>query len=65
MRPFLPVGEGISTTTEELTPLPTLKASIGRAAQAFTEKHIGPRARLGNKGGTLANRLRAVIAGKK
>jgi hypothetical protein len=51
--------------SEELIPLAVLKTSIGKAAQAFTEKHIGPRSRVGNKAGTLANRLRAVMAGKK
>jgi hypothetical protein len=51
--------------SEEIIPLAVLKASIGKAAQAFTEKHIGPRARVGNKQGTLGNRLRAVMAGKK
>ena len=51
--------------SEELIPLAALKASIGKAALAFTEKHIGPRARVGNKAGTLGNRLRAVMEGKK
>jgi len=45
------VDEGIrvmvkgNPETEELIPLATLKASIRKAAQAFTEKHIGPRER--------------------
>jgi len=51
--------------SEELIPLATLKASIGKAAYAYTDKHVGPRERVGNKGGTLGNRLRAVMAGKK
>jgi hypothetical protein len=51
--------------SEELIPLAALKASIGKAAYAYTEKHVGPRERMGNKGGTLGNRLRAVMAGKK
>jgi hypothetical protein len=51
--------------SEELIPLAALKASIGKAAYAYTEKHVGPRDRVGNKGGTLGNRLRAVMAGKK
>jgi len=51
--------------SEEIIPLAVLKASIGKAAQAFTEKHIGPRARVGNKQGTLGNKLRAVMVGKK
>jgi len=51
--------------SEEIIPLATLKASIGKAAYAYTDKHVGPRERVGNKGGTLSNRLRAVMAGKK
>jgi hypothetical protein len=51
--------------SEEIIPVATLKASIGKAAYAYTEKHVGPRERVGNKGGTLGNRLRAVMAGKK
>ncbi|MCX5799774.1 MAG: hypothetical protein NTX17_00040 [Candidatus Eisenbacteria bacterium] len=51
--------------SEELIPLSALKASIGKAAYAYTDKHVGPRERVGNKGGTLGNRLRAVMAGKK
>ena len=51
--------------SEEVIPLAALKASIGKAAYAFTDKHVGPRERVGNKGGTLGNRLRAVMAGKK
>jgi hypothetical protein len=51
--------------TEELIPLAALKAGVGKAAYAYTDKHVGPRDKVGNKGGTLANRLRAVMAGKK
>jgi len=51
--------------SEELIPLAALKASIGKVAYAYTDKHVGPRERVGNKGGTLGNRLRAVMAGKK
>jgi len=51
--------------SEELIPLAALKASIGKAAYAYTDKHVGQRERVGNKGGTLGNRLRAVMAGKK
>jgi hypothetical protein len=47
--------------TEEVIPLADLKASINKAAYAFTEKHIGPREEVGNKGGSLSNRLRAVL----
>jgi len=38
---------------------------LSRSAYAYAEKHVGPRERVGNKGGTLGNRLRAVMAGKK
>jgi len=51
--------------SEEIIPLAALKASIGKAAYAFTDKHLGPRESVGNKGGTLGNRLRAVMAGRK
>jgi hypothetical protein len=51
--------------SEELIPLATLKASVNKAAYAYTDKHVGQRERVGNKGGTLGNRLRAVMAGKK
>jgi hypothetical protein len=51
--------------SEEVIPLAALKASIGKVAYAYTEKHVGPREKVGNKGGTLANRLRVVMGGKK
>jgi len=51
--------------SEEIIPLATLKASVNKAAYAYTDKHLGPRERVGNKGGTLGNKLRAVMAGKK
>jgi hypothetical protein len=51
--------------SEEIIPLATLRESIGKAAYGYTDKHVGPRERVGNKGGTLGNRLRAVMAGKK
>jgi hypothetical protein len=41
-----------------------LNGSVNKAAYAYTDKHVGPRERVGNKGGTLGNRLRAVMAGK-
>jgi len=34
---------------------------INKAAYAYTEKHVGPKGRVGNKGGSLSNRLRAVL----
>ncbi len=47
--------------TEEVIPMDALKESINKAAYAFTDKHVGPREVVGNKGGSLSNRLRAVI----
>jgi hypothetical protein len=47
--------------TEEVIPLAALKESINKAAYAYTEKHVGPKDRVGNKGGSLSNRLRAVF----
>jgi hypothetical protein len=32
---------------------------------AYTDKHVGPRERVENKGGTLGNKLRAVMGEKK
>jgi hypothetical protein len=47
--------------TEEVIPLAALKESINKAAYAFTDKHVGPKEEVGNKGGSLSNRLRAVL----
>jgi hypothetical protein len=47
--------------TEEVIPLAVLKESINKAAYAFTEKHLGPKEEIGNKGGSLSNRLRAAL----
>ena len=48
--------------TEEVIPLAALKESINKAAYAYTDKHLGPKEQIGNKGGSLSNRLRAVMA---
>ena len=48
--------------TEEVIPFKTLEQSIGKAALAYAEKHVGPRERWGNKQGTISNKLRAVLA---
>jgi hypothetical protein len=48
--------------TEEVIPLATLKESINKAAYSYTERHLGPKEEIGNKGGSLSNRLRAVMA---
>jgi hypothetical protein len=47
--------------TEEVIPLAALKDSINKTAYAYTEKHLGPKEEIGNKGGSLSNRLRAVV----
>jgi len=52
-------------SSEWLVPLAALKASLNKARCAYTDKLVGPRKPVGNKGGTLGNRLRAVMAGKK
>ena len=61
------VDKGVRVTvkgrpeTTEVIPLAVLKESINRCAYAFCEKHVGPRETVGNKGGSLSNRLRAVL----
>lgn len=47
--------------TEEVIPLAALKESINKAAYGYTDKHLGPREEIGDKGGSLSNRLRAVL----
>jgi hypothetical protein len=47
--------------TEEVIPLAALQESINKAAYAYTDKHVGPKEEVGNKGGSLSNRLRAVL----
>lgn len=47
--------------TEEVIPLATLKESIGKTAYGYVDRWIGPRETIGNKGGSLSNRLRAAI----
>lgn len=42
-------------------PLAALKESVNREAYRYAEAHIGPREKVGNKGGSLSNRLRAVL----
>ena len=48
--------------TEEVIPLAALKESINKAAYAYTDKHVGPKEEVGNKGASLSNRLRAGLA---
>ena len=38
-------------------------ALVNKAAYGYTEKHLGPREEIGNKGGSLSNWLRAVVRG--
>ena len=59
--------KGVSVTvkgqpkTEEVNPHNVLKESINKAAYAYTDKHLGPKEEIVNKGGSLSNRLRAVL----
>ena len=49
--------------TEEKIPVETVRASPNKIAGTYTERHVGPREVVGNKQGTLSNKLRAVLAG--
>lgn len=61
------VGGGVRVTvkgrpeTEEVIPMADLDRSVSDAAYAYTDKHIGPREVVGNKGGSLYNRIRAAL----
>jgi len=61
------VGKGVRVCikgkpkTEELIPEEKLGKETMRSAYAYTEKHIGPRLKVGNKGGTLYLKIKAVI----
>ena len=48
--------------TSEVIPFDVLKKSVSKAAYGFTDRHLGPREEIGNKGGGLGNRLRALIS---
>ena len=50
--------------TEEVIPFKVLEESIPKAALAYTEKHCGPKEIVGNKAGSVQNRLRAALVGK-
>jgi len=50
--------------TDEVITTKALKESINKAAYAYTEKHLGPKEKIGNKGGGLSNRLRKVFENK-
>ena len=51
----------VQPETEEVTPFAAIKESVNKAAYAYTEKHLGPKEEIGNKGGSLSNRLRGVL----
>ncbi len=46
--------------TDEVIPFKALEESVTRASYSYTERHLGPREKIGNKGGGLSNRLRAL-----
>ncbi len=48
--------------TEEVIPTAKLKESVMRSAYDYTGKWIGPREKVGNKGGSLSNRLRKIMS---
>ena len=50
--------------SEEVITDAALKESIGKAAVAYVEKFIGDRATVGNKAGSLGNRIRAALKAK-
>ena len=49
--------------TEEVIPMAELEESVNKASYRYTEAHVGPREKVGNKGGSLSNRLRAALRG--
>ena len=61
------VKDGVKVTikdqpgTEEVIPDRALKESVSREAYAYVEKRLGPKHEIGNKGGSLGNRIRAVL----
>jgi len=61
------VDQGVRVTvdgkpdSEEMIPMAALKESVNREAYRYVEAHVGPREKVGNKGGSLSNRLRAVL----
>ena len=53
--------EGREKETTEILAAAALKDSVMKAAYAYTDKHLGTRDKVGNKGGSLYNRIRAVL----
>lgn len=47
--------------TEEVIPFAVLQSELNQAAYTYTDKHLGTRETIGNKGGSLSNRLRAAL----
>jgi hypothetical protein len=59
----LAVGQDWQTEAEVI-PIDKLgKGMVTRAAYDYTDRHLGPRSEIGDKGKSLARRLRAVLAG--
>jgi len=38
-----------------------VRGAIGKTAYGYTDRHLGLREVIGNKGGSLSNRLRTVL----
>ena len=47
--------------TEVIIYFAGLKEFINKAAYSYTERHLGPKEEIGNKGGSLSNLLRLVL----
>lgn len=47
--------------TDEVIPLAALKESLNKAAYTYTEKHLGPKEEVANKGDNLSNRLGPIL----
>jgi hypothetical protein len=47
--------------TEDVIPTAKLKESVTKASYDYTDRHIGPKEEIGNKGGGLSNRLRTLL----
>jgi len=50
---------GRKAQTGEMIPLAPLKESINKAAYAYTDKHVGTKEEVGNKGRSLPARARS------
>ena len=53
--------KGREKETEDVIPFAKLKESVTRASYDYTDRHLGPKEEIGNKGGGLSNRLRALL----